>query len=42
MKWVQTLPQGPYRTKALQAIYQNMPQDSDAAKAFANEHGLTE
>lgn len=42
MKWVQTLPQGPDRTKALQAIYQNMPQDSDAAKAFANEHGLTE
>lgn len=40
MKWVQTLPQGPDRTKALQTIYQGMPQDSDAAKTFAAEHGL--
>jgi hypothetical protein len=42
MKWVQTIPQGPDRTKALQTIYQNMPKDSDAAKAFARENGLTE
>lgn len=41
-KWIQTLPQGPERTKALQAIYQNMPRESDAAKAFASENGLTE
>lgn len=42
MKWVQTIPQGPDRTKALQTIYQNMPKDSDAARAFARENGLTE
>jgi hypothetical protein len=42
MKWVDTLPQGPERTKALQAIYQGMSKDSDAAKAFASEQGLTE
>ena len=40
MKWVQTLPQGPDRNKALETIYQNMPKDSDAANAFASEHGL--
>jgi hypothetical protein len=40
MKWVQTLPQGPDRNKALVTIYQNMPKDSDAANAFASEHGL--
>jgi hypothetical protein len=40
MLWLQTLPQGPERTKALQTIYQGMPQDSDAAKAFAIEFGL--
>jgi Skp family chaperone for outer membrane proteins len=42
MKWVETLPQGPDRTKTLEAIYQGMPKDSDAAKAFAREKGLTE
>jgi Skp family chaperone for outer membrane proteins len=42
MKWVDTLPQGAERTKALKAIYQNMPKDSDAAKAFGRSHGLTE
>lgn len=42
MKWVQTIPQGPDRTKALQTIYQNMPKDSDAARAFALENGLAE
>jgi hypothetical protein len=42
MKWVQTLPQGPDRTKALQSIYQGMPKDSDAANAFARENGLTD
>jgi hypothetical protein len=40
MKWIETLPQGPDRTKALEAIYQNMPRESDAAKAFASEFGL--
>jgi len=42
MKWVSTIPRGPERTKALEAIYQNMPKDSDVAKAFANEYGLRE
>jgi hypothetical protein len=41
MKWVDTLPQGAERTKALETIYQGMPKDSDAAKAFARSHGLT-
>jgi hypothetical protein len=40
MKWVETLPQGAERTKALEAIYQNMPKNSDAAKAFASQYGL--
>ena len=40
MKWIQTLPQGPDRTKALKTIYQGMARDSDEAKAFAREHGL--
>lgn len=40
MKWIETLPQGAERTKALEAIYQNMPRESDAAKAFASEFGL--
>jgi hypothetical protein len=39
-QWLQTLPQGSNRTKALETIYQNMPQDSDEAKAFASEYGL--
>jgi len=42
IKWIETIPQGSERTKALQAMYQNMPQDSDAAKEFANEFGLAE
>ncbi len=40
MNWIQTIPQGPDRTKALETIYQSMPQDSGAAKAFASEYGL--
>jgi len=40
LKWIQTLPQGPDRTKALETIYQGMPKDSDTAKAFASEYGL--
>lgn len=40
MKWIQTLPQGPDRTKALETIYQGMPEDSAEAKAFASENGL--
>jgi hypothetical protein len=40
MKWIQTLPQGPDRTKALQTIYQGMPKGSAEAKAFASENGL--
>jgi hypothetical protein len=42
MQWVQTIPQGPDRTKALEAIYQSIPKDSDASKAFAREYGLRE
>jgi hypothetical protein len=42
MKWIETLPQGPDRTKALETIYQNMPEGSDAAKAFARENGLSD
>jgi len=40
MQWIQTLPEGPDRSKALETIYENMPEDSDAAKAFASEYGL--
>ncbi len=40
MKWIQTLPQGADRTKALETIYQGMPKDSDAANAFARDFGL--
>lgn len=40
MKWIQTLPQGPDRSKALETIYQGMPKDTDAANAFASEFGL--
>lgn len=40
MQWIQTLPQGPDRTKALKTIYQGMPQESDAAQAFAIDNGL--
>jgi hypothetical protein len=39
-KWLQTLPQGPDRTKALLTIYQCIPRDSDEAKEFASEYGL--
>jgi hypothetical protein len=42
MQWIQTLPRGPERTKALQTIYQGIPKDNDAAKVFAREHGLDE
>jgi hypothetical protein len=41
-KWLQTLPQGPDRTKALMTIYQRIPRDSDEAQAFENEYGLRE
>jgi hypothetical protein len=46
MKWIQTLPQGPDRTKALQTIYQGMQKsktfdyDREVIGAFAREHGL--
>ena len=40
MQWIQTLPEGPDRSKALKTIYENIPEDSDAAKAFASEYGL--
>jgi len=40
-KWIQTLPQGTDRTKALLNIYQRIPRDSDAAKEFASEYGIT-
>jgi hypothetical protein len=48
MKWVQTLPQGPDRSKALQTIYQGMQKsktfdyDREVVEAFAREHGLEE
>jgi hypothetical protein len=46
MKWIQTLPQGPDRTKALETIYQGMKSsgsygyDPEVVEAFATEHGL--
>lgn len=40
IQWIETLPQGPDRSKALETIYQSMAQDSDTARAFAREHGL--
>jgi hypothetical protein len=46
MKWIQILPQGPDRTKALQTIYQEMQKDEnydddrETVEAFAREHGL--
>lgn len=40
MKWIETLPQGPDRTKALETIYQGLQKDSDEAEAFASEFGL--
>lgn len=40
MQWIQTLPEGPDRSKAVETIYQNMPKDSDEANAFASEFGL--
>ena len=48
MKWIQTLPQGSDRTKALQTIYQGMQKnenynyDREVVEAFAREHGLKE
>lgn len=49
MQWVQTLPQGPDRTKALETIYQGMKKnsggynyDTEVAEAFARDHGLKE
>jgi hypothetical protein len=48
MTWIQTLPQGPDRSKALQTIYQGMQKgekygdDREAVEAFAREHGLKE
>ncbi len=46
MKWIQTIPQGPERTKALEAIYQGIRKDEnydrEAVEAFAREHGLKE
>jgi hypothetical protein len=48
MEWIDTLPQGPDRTKALKAIYQGMKNsksyeyDREVVEAFASEHGLKE
>ena len=46
MQWIQTLPQGPDRTKALQMIYEGMRKneslDRKVAEAFARQHGLGE
>lgn len=39
-KWIQTIPQGPDRIKALETIYQGLPKDSDEAEIFASEFGL--
>lgn len=41
MQWIQTLPQGTDRMKALMTIYQGMVVDSEEAKAFARNYGLT-
>ena len=46
MKWIQILPPGPDRTKALETIYQGIRKDGnydrEAVEAFAREHGLEE
>jgi hypothetical protein len=48
MEWIETLPQGPDRTKALETIYQGMKNsksyeyDREVVEAFASEHGLKE
>jgi len=46
MQWLQTLPQGPDRSKALQMIYQGIQQngslDRTVAESFARKHGLKE
>lgn len=46
MKWIQTIPPGPERTKALETIYQGIRKDGDydreAVEAFARELGLEE
>jgi hypothetical protein len=46
IQWIQTLPQGPDRTKALQTIYLGMQEgrgskyDREVVEAFARKHGL--
>ena len=40
MQWLQTLPQDPDRTKALQTIHKNMPEGSPEAQTFASQYGL--
>ena len=46
MQWLQTLPQGPDRSKALQMIYQGIQQngslDRTVDESFARKHGLKE
>jgi hypothetical protein len=48
MQWIETLPQGPDRSKALQSIYQGMQKngnyeyDREIVEAFAREHGFKE
>jgi hypothetical protein len=48
MQWIETLPQGPDRTKALKTIYESMQKnenndyDREVVEAFASEHGLKE
>lgn len=45
MKWLETLPQGSDRSKALEAIYRGMQENQnygkEAVEAFAREHGLS-
>jgi hypothetical protein len=48
MQWLQTLPQGPDLTRAVETIYQGMLKDENSAydrptgEAFAREHGFKE
>lgn len=46
MQWLQTLPPGPDRTKALQMIHEGMRKneslDRKVAEDFARQHGLGE
>jgi hypothetical protein len=45
MQWLETLPQGPDRNKALEVIYRGMQEnknyEKEAVDAFAREHGFS-